>query len=293
MLGAVLALLSSALWGTADYLGGSISRRLPVLTVIATSQAAALIALLVAVPAAGGLLPPGRYVLWGVSYGLIGMVALAAFYRALATGTMGVVAPIAATGVVIPVLVALLADGERPQWQQYVGMGMALIGIVLASAAPGVTPEPGESSARRTGVESIALAVVAAIGFGTVFVLIDRGSETSVGMTLLAARASSILLLVAVVLLSRKPAGPWRPHWPMLAVIGVLDVSANGAFAFARGSTALSVVAVLGSLYPVTTVLLARHVDKERLSRAQAAGVITALVGVVLTATKIANSPPV
>lgn len=289
MLGALLALGSSALWGTADFLGGSLSRRLPILTVMLASQLAALVALAIAVPASGGLLAPGRYLAFGVAYGLIGMVALAAFYRALATGTMGIVAPIAATGVVIPVLVGL-ADGDRPQAHQYVGMVLAVAGILLASAADGAEDIEGQheraAADRRTALQSVLLAVAAALGFGTVLVLIERGSRTSVGMTLLAARISSVLLLLLVALVVRRPLGLRPVDWRPLAAIGLLDIGANGAFAIAGRHGALSEVAVLGSLYPVMTVLLARSVHHERLSRAQAAGVTTALVGVVLIAAK-------
>lgn len=285
MLGALLAVLSSALWGTADFLGGSVSRRLPVLTVMLASQGAALIALAVVVPVTGGLLAPGRYLVWGITYGLIGMVALASFYRALATGTMGVVAPIAATGVVIPVLVGLV-DGDRPQTHQYVGMALAVAGIILASTAPG-SAEAAGAGARRTGLQSIGLAVIAAAGFGTVLVLIERGSRTSAGMTIMAARASSVVALVIVALLVRGPAGPWRPDLKMLVIIGLFDVSANGAYALAGSPGQLSKIAVLASLYPVVTVLLARQIHHEKLGRLQAAGVITALAGVVLIALKV------
>lgn len=292
MLGALLALGSSALWGTADFFGGSLSRRLPVLTVMLVSQTSALLALAIAVPASGGLLAPGRYLFWGIAYGLVGMVALAAFYRALATGTMGIVAPIAATGVVIPVLVGL-AGGERPRGYQYAGMALAFIGIVLASLAqsePPVDADAGTPSAeaaaahRRASLQSVALALIAAAGFGTVLALIERGSRTSVGMTLIAARCSSILLLAVIALALRQPAGPWRLDLRLLVGVGLLDVSANGAFALAGRRGALSLIAVLGSLYPVVTVLLARHLHAERLTRAQAAGVTAALVGVVLIA---------
>lgn len=286
MLGALLAVLSSALWGTADFLGGSVSRRLPVLTVLLAAQGAALIALAVVVPATGGLLAPGRYLVWGISYGLVGMVALASFYRALATGTMGVVAPIAATGVVIPVLVGLV-DGDRPQTHQYVGMALAVVGIVLASTAPGLADAADDAAARRTGLQSIGLAVIAAAGFGTVLVLIERGSRTSAGMTILAARCSSIVLLLVIALLVRRPAGPWRPDLKLLVLIGLLDVSANSAYALAGSPGQLSRIAVLASLYPVVTVLLARFIHHERLGRLQAAGVATALAGVVLIALKV------
>ncbi|MDQ1709238.1 MAG: hypothetical protein QOG49_623, partial [Frankiaceae bacterium] len=237
-------------------------------------------------PLTGGLHAPGAYLGWGIAFGLVGMVALAAFYRALATGTMGVVAPIAGTGVAIPVL-AGLAYGERPAAYQYAGMVLAVIGILLASAAAGPTDDLGAAAAaagRRVRLESVALAVVAAVGFGTVMVLIERGGRTSVGMTLLAARASSVLLLVGFARVRRPAIGAWRPELRLLAAVGLLDVGANAAIAIAQRHAALSLVSVLASLYPVATVVLARHLHHERLSRTQAAGVTAALVGVLLIA---------
>jgi drug/metabolite transporter (DMT)-like permease len=286
VLGLLLALGSSAVWGTADFIGGSVARRLPVVTVLLASQATALVALVVVLPATGGLHAPGAYLGWGIAFGLVGMVALAAFYRSLATGTMGVVAPIAGTGVAIPVL-AGLAYGERPVAHQYAGMLLAVVGILLASAAAGPTDDLGAEAAaagRRVRIQSVALAVVAAVGFGTVMVLIERGGRTSVGMTLLAARASSVLLLVGFVLIRRPAIGTWRPELRLLAAVGLLDVGANAAIAIAQRHAALSLVSVLASLYPVATVLLARSLHHERLSRAQAAGVTAALVGVLLIA---------
>lgn len=282
MLGPLLAIGSSALWGTADFLGGSLSRRLPVFTVMLGSQSAALIALAVVVPSSGGLLAPGRYLVWGVAFGLVGVVALAAFYRALSAGTMGVVAPIAATGVAIPVLVGL-ADGDRPAAHQYAGMALAVVGIVLASMA-GSAPDEAAEPKPWGGLQAVGLAIVAAIGFGTVMVLIERGGRTSVGMTILAARAASTIVLLLVLLRRRTYAGPWRQHLPMMTGVGLLDVGANVTIALAQQHAALSLTSVLGSMYPIVTVALARHVHAERLTRAQAAGVTAALAGVVLIA---------
>ncbi|MEO6713980.1 MAG: DMT family transporter [Mycobacteriales bacterium] len=281
MLGPLLALLSSGLWGTADFLGGSLARRLPVLSVMVLSQSAALIAVAAVVPLSGGLLAPGAYLGWGVGFGLIGMVALASFYRALAVGKMGVVAPIAASGVAIPVLVGL-AGGDDPAAHQIAGMVLAVAGIVLASI-PG-SPDEESHSDPGAGLQAVGLAFVAAMGFGTVIVFIERGGRTSVGMTLLAARCASVMLLLAVVLLRRPDPGPWRPDLRLLVGLGLLDVAANGAIAVAQRYADLSLTSVLGSIYPVVTVLLARRVHHERLSRGQAAGVTAALVGVVLIA---------
>ncbi|MGH8895371.1 MAG: EamA family transporter, partial [Actinomycetes bacterium] len=126
-----LALLSSLLWGSADFLGGTISRRRAVALVVGTSQAAGLVAItLVALPA-GALDDPAGYVPWAVASGVCGLVGLICFYAALAAGTMGVVSPIAALGVVVPVL-AGLARGERPETVQVVGIVIAVVGVVLA-----------------------------------------------------------------------------------------------------------------------------------------------------------------
>lgn len=275
MLSAVLALASSVFWGTADFLGGSTSRRLPVTTVLVASSVPAVALLVVVVPLAGGLEAPGAYLGWGVGYGAVGVVAIAAFYRALADGTMGVVAPIAGTGVVVPVVVGL-ASGEEPSLAQLIGILAALVGIVLASS--------GEFRGATDGGRSVVLAVVAALGFGAVLTFLERGSATSVGMTLLVARGCALLLACVAAAVRRVPVTGWRPHRRALMAMGTFDVLANATYAMATHTGLLSVVAVLASLYPVVTVLLARRVHNERLTRPQAAGVTAALVGVVLMA---------
>jgi drug/metabolite transporter (DMT)-like permease len=275
VLSALLALASSVFWGTADFLGGSTARRLPVTTVLVASSVPAVGLLLVVVPVAGGLEAPGPYLGWGIGYGAVGMVAIAAFYRALADGTMGVVAPIAATGVVVPVVVGL-ASGEEPALVQLVGILAALVGIVLASS--------GELRGGADGGRSVVLALVAALGFGAVLTFLERGSATSVGMTLLVARSCGLVLAVLAAIVRRVPVTGWRPHRRALVAMGSFDVLANATYAIATHTGLLSVVAVLASLYPVVTVLLARHVHHERLTRTQAAGVTAALIGVVLMA---------
>jgi drug/metabolite transporter (DMT)-like permease len=272
---ALLALGSSLSWGAADFLGGSASRRLPVTTVLIVSGVGAFGALLIGVTAAGGLLAPGSYLWWGVGAGLAGSLALGAFYRALADGTMGVVAPIAATGVVVPIIVGL-ATGDDPAVLELVGIVAALVGIVLASS--------GEVRGGTGGARTVVLSLIAAAGFGTFFVLVDRGSAASVGMTLIVTRAAGLALALCAAAVLRAPVRGWRSDVGTLVAVGVLDVAANGAFAVAAVRGKLSVVSVLSSLYPVVTVLLARKVHDERLSLPQAAGVTASLAGVVLMA---------
>lgn len=285
---ALLALTSSLLWGTSDFLGGTLSRRLPAGAVVLGSQAVALVALL---PLA--LLPlalllgaddPGRAVLPGVLAGLVGPAALAAFYRALSLGTMGVVAPIAALGVAVPVVAGLVA-GETPSAAQAAGIAVAVVGVVLACG-------PELTGAGRGGALPLALAAGAALGFGAVFVLLAEGSEgegAGVGqvvLVLLLMRCTSVLL-VGLLALARgqlRRGVVARADAPVLVLVGLGDVGANGTFAVASQSDLVSVTAVLASLYPVVTALLAWRVHGERLARLQLAGVAAALLGVVLLA---------
>lgn len=279
MVPVVLALLSSLLWGTADFLGGTATRRLPAAVVVGVSQGIALLAL-VPVALLLGSRPDQPWL--GVAAGLVGVVALAAFYAALAAGTMGVVAPIAALGAVLPVAVGLVR-GEAPSGLQAAGIAVAIAGVVLASG-PELT---GGASARP-----LLLAAGAAVGFGTVAVLLADGSKGPPGavvVLLLVMRASSVLLLAlvgAVVLARGRRALPGleRGHLGLLAAVGLGDAGANAAFAAATRGGLLSVVAVLGSLYPVVTVLLARQLHGERLRRVQVAGVLGTLAGVALLA---------
>lgn len=281
---ALLALLASLLWGTADFLGGTATRRLPVAGVVGVSQLVALLGLIPVAVLTGALDEPRDYLVPGLLAGTAGVVALAAFYRALAVGTMGVVAPVAALGVVVPIAAGLI-DGESPALVQLAGIAVAVLGVVLASG-------PELSGEGRGGLEPLLLAGLSALGFGAVFVLIAEGTASgtlgSVVMTLLTMRFVSVLVLSTVLLVLLRSRGTGlgigRADLPVLLAIGAFDVGANAAFAVASQSDLISVTAVLASLYPVVTVLLARRVHDERLVGLQVPGVVLALVGVVLLA---------
>jgi drug/metabolite transporter (DMT)-like permease len=193
---------------------------------------------------------------------------------------MSVVAPISATGVAIPVLAGLLS-GERPSALQVGGIALACGGVVLAARAA-----PSEDAAQRhAGRVAIGLALLAAVGFGTFFTGIDRAEETAdVAWVLLSARTAAITLLLVACAVVR----PTLPREPAalapIALVGVFDLLANLLFVIAAGEGLLSVVGVLGSLYPAVTVLLARVVLRERLSPTQRAGVAVTLAGVVALA---------
>jgi len=278
LLGLGLGLTSSLCWGVSDFIGGLSARRLPLLFVMVFSQSVGL-AVVIAVVAIRGTGAPGLVRLVpAVGGGLAGIAALTSFYRALAIGTMSVVAPIAATGVSVPVVVGI-ARGDHPAASQLVGIVIAVIGVVLASREHG----PGVED-RGSGRAGIALALLSAAGFGCYFVGVQSSARADPMWALLASRVAGVALLLVVVAVQGgiAVARPGRV-WP-LAVMGVLDVSATGLYAVATRHGLLSVVSVAASLYPLATVVLARVVLGERVRRVQELGIAAALTGVVLMA---------
>jgi drug/metabolite transporter (DMT)-like permease len=302
-LGVPLGLSSGLCWGAADFFGGIQSRRLPALTVAFWSQAAGALALAAAlvVLAVGGERPVAAGVAWGVVAGVGSGLALVLFYRGLAEGTMSVVAPVSACGAVVPVSAALLG-GDQPSALAGAGVLAAITGVVLVSRprVPRAQARGGNPATNRTGDTMpspgrsgrsgrvLAMALGAALGFGLFYVFVDAGTSGSRGSPLwviAGARASSLLTLSMIALVGRRSALRWpgRRIGPV-ALVGIGDTAANLLFAYAATSGNLAVVGVLGSLYPVATVVLARWLLGERLSGGQNAGVVLALTGVGLLA---------
>ena len=278
-IGVPLGLGSGLCWGAADFFGGVQSRRLPALTVAIWSQLAGGLGLAtaLALQAAG---PSLAEVAWGLAAGLGSGVALLLFYRGLAEGTMSVVAPISACGAVVPVVAAVL-HGEAPSPPAGLGIAAAVAGVALVSRAA----HPGRRGRPQPRVLGMALG--SALGFGLFYVFVDAGTAVPGGSPLwvvAGARAASLLVLSVIALAGRRlPRWPGRRIGPV-ALIGLADTGANLLFAYAATGGNLGVVGVLGSLYPVATVLLARWLLDERLSRVQNAGVVLALSGVGLLA---------
>jgi drug/metabolite transporter (DMT)-like permease len=267
---ALLALFSSVMWGSADYVAGKLSRRRHVLVVLGGTQTVGLMAMLVAATVTGAWDAPRDYLGWAVLASLSGATGLALYYRALAIGTMGVVSPIAALGVLVPLAVGL-ASGEQPTGLQKLGIGLALVGVVAASG-PEVHGEAGWAP--------VLLAGASAVFLGTSLVAIAQGSGSSVVMTMTVMRITTVSLMALALLVARRPVSVSRAEVPAFAAVGLMDVAANLAFGLASTLGLLSLVSVFGSLYPVATILLARFVDHERLRPIQQGGVALALLGV-------------
>ncbi|MGY2067767.1 EamA family transporter [Blastococcus sp. SYSU DS0619] len=272
----VLALASAVVYGASDFLGGLASRRASVFGVVALSQLAGLAALLVLLPWLGGPATSADLA-WGAAAGLAGAAGLLVFFRALAGGVMSVIAPVTAvTAAAVPVLVGMLG-GERIGPWALAGIVLALIAVVLVSA------EAGLAALRAARPASLFPALVAGAAFGLFFVLLDRTSQDAGLTPLVTARLASVALVTAVALSTRQSLRAGRAALPLVVVSGVGDMTANGLFLLAtQEGGRLAITGVLASLYPVSTVLLAQVVLRERLVPAQLAGLLAAAAAVVL-----------
>ena len=263
------------MWGGADFSGGLLTRRLPAFAVTVWSQAAGFVALAVVVLVRGDV--GGRSFVLGLVAGVGGGAGLALFYRALALGTMSVVSPLVACGAVVPFGISL-ATGERPTALALVGAAAAVTGAVLASLEEHRSESPDRARA-------VVLAVGAAFALGLFVYFLGLGSREGDALsTLLGARVGSLSLLAVAALAVRAQLGVPRGSLLAVAAVGLADVTANALFAAASSRGLLALVSVLGSLYPVVTVLLAHVVLGERLTRPQQAGIAAAIVGVAAIA---------
>jgi len=266
-------------WGLADFLGGVRTRRLTLALVLLVSQLIGLAAITVVVGAGALEVPSGRDVAPAVIAGACQLAGIAALYRALAIGTMSVISPVSASGAAVLPLVVGVAAGERPGALQVAGMAAAFAGVALATRTRAGATGPGSPR------EALMLSAVAALGFGGFYVGMDAAADSTDPLgALLVARITAAGVLVAVLALARPRLQGTAYDLPALAMIGLLDVAANACFALGTETGLLSVVAVLASLYPVATVVLARGLLGERLAAVQMAGVAVALAGVALIA---------
>jgi drug/metabolite transporter (DMT)-like permease len=272
----VLALTSAAVYGAADFLGGLASRKTSVFGVVALSQVVGLAALLALLPWLGGPVD-GTDLAWGVAAGVAGASGLVLFFRTLARGVMSVIAPVTAvTSAAVPVLVGLLGGNRIGLWAA-AGIALALAAVVLVSA------EGGLSALRAARPASLAPALAAGTAFGFFFVLLDGTSEDAGVTPLVAARMASVALVVVLALATRQSLRVTRPALPLVALSGVGDMTANALFLLATQQEGqLAITGVLASLYPVSTVMLAQVLLRERLAGAQVAGLGTAVAAIVL-----------
>jgi drug/metabolite transporter (DMT)-like permease len=282
MLALALALGASVAWGGSDFVAGLASRRMPLLAVLVGSQVAGLALLLALLGVAGEAPPPDGAVLAAAIAGIAELVGFAALYQGLARGPMPVVAPVSSAAALVPV-VASLITGERPATAAIVGMGLVLVGAALACAERDADADADRARRRAAAVPGAALAVLAALSFGSFFVAMDTAAhEAGAAWAVALNRSTSVSVLVFAVVLMRPRVGFARSDVATVVTVGLLDAAANAMFAFALTQGLTSMVSVLGSLYPVTTVVLAAMVLDERVAARQAAGVAIVLAGIGL-----------
>jgi uncharacterized membrane protein len=277
MVAVLLSLAASSCWGVADFLGGLQSKRVPVPVVLCVVEGAGLVVVLAIIAITGEPFPGSRAAALSVVAGIGGIIALGCFYRALAIGTMSIVAPISATGVALPVVVGV-ATGDELSTVVAVGLVVTFAGVVLASRE-----QHHDAERAAAGKLSIALALVAALGFGSYFVMSDAAADDSVLWLLVLSRSIPVPAL-ALFAWARGMRAPTGRTGSTLVAAGTLDCSATALYAVANTKGALSIVSVVGSLYPVMTLILARAVLGERIRPLQQAGVAAALTGVAMIA---------
>ena len=271
----LLAFCSAVVYGVGDWFGGRASRRQPSMVVAAVGQAVSLVLVVVAVVVMGPARPDSATWAWGAFGGIVGALGIAGLYHGFAHGDISVVAPVSAVvGVVLPVVVGL-ALGERPSPLAFVGIGLAVVAVALVSGALG-------THKHNTPPRIVALAVGVGACFGLLFVAFDRTDPDSGLWPLVAARLASVPLLVVLIAMTRSRVVRDRESLSIAVAAGVFDMGANVLYLAAVRAGMLSIVSVVASLYPASTVALAFGIDKERLGKWQAVGLGVAALALVL-----------
>jgi len=271
----LLALLSSALWGSADYHAGNLSKRFPALAVLAVSQAIGFITGITLVllshswnASAWG---SGGYLIPGILAGFFGYAGLISLYSGLSTGRMGVVSPISSLGALIPLAYAIVIKGDHLSTTLSIGVAIALLGGFLAS---------GPEFSQGVPLRPLLFALSAAFFFGAGLVCMAIGSKSSALMTMTMMRTTTLIIGIGLFIRFRNIGGLGKSELPILIYIGVADFAANLLLGVATTKGLVSIAMVLGSLYPIATALLAYFFLHERLHKLQYIGVVFAVAGV-------------
>jgi len=267
-----LSLLSAASWGAGDFSGGIAAKKANVFRIIALAHAFGLVSMLLMAWLVRESIPPRADLIWGAIAGLAGAFGIAALYKGLAIGRMGIIAPVAAViTAVLPVLIGIRSQGLPPAIQ-LAGFALALVSIWL------VARPDGEVDTHR----GLGLAILAGISFGLFLVAGKQAGLHAVFWPMVAARAASVVVMSAISLMVVTDPRPLRAALTPIILSGLLDSAGNALFLAATRHGRLDVASVLASLYPASTVILARVVLKERISRTQSAGIVGALIAIAL-----------
>lgn len=272
----LLALLSSAMWGTADFFAGRLSKKFHPFAVLGLSQVFGLVTGIVIVLISGDwhgqALGLDGYLIAGSLAGLFGYLGLACLYEGLSTGRMGVVSPISSMSAVIPLVYALIT-GDKLSTIASIGIVVALVGVFCAS---------GPELSNGLPIKPLLLALGAAAGFGLALTFIAIGSQASALLTMVSMRAATFFVTLTIALKFKTTGGFSKGDMPILIFIGAADFIANLLLGVATTKGLVSVAMVFGSLYPIATALLAFKFLNERLHKVQYVGIVLAVTGVSL-----------
>lgn len=278
----VLALAAAAAWGTSDFGGGFLGRRAPILGVLVMTQGAGLLIALPVMIVRGEPLLEGRDLALGLGGGLLAVIGIGSLYGGLALGRMAVVAPVAAVLTAItPALIGIALEGA-PQPIAIAGMVLAVGAVIVVSR---VADHAGAD--RPSG---LSLAVVAGVALGLLSFVLSRVDDAYLLAPLVALRGVQVAVFSVIVVLGRRAWRLPRSSWPLALGVGAMDLAGNAAF-ISAARIELAPAAVLSSLYPVVTVLLAATILHERMTRSHVAGILLALVGVAMIASGVAAGP--
>ncbi len=275
MLPITLSIIACFGWGIADFIGGFKSRTLPILAILLISTLTGVILLIPITFGMGVPLPREANLLWAIPAGPIGLAAMFLLYKSLSVGTMSVLAPISATGVIMPVIWGLVC-GDAMSGLSLVGIFMAIFGSLLAV----MEKTPGKETKQLT--RGVGLAVGSAFFVGLYFIFMDTASTHHPVWASLIMRSTTLISLIPALLMTRTSIKMGRGSFLTILFMGLADTLAAFSFALAASNGMLSQVAVISAMYPVITVSLSTWFLRERMAGIQAVGVFFAITGVVL-----------
>jgi drug/metabolite transporter (DMT)-like permease len=272
----LFGLLSAIVWGGGDFVGGLASRKVGAYRAVLFAEAIGLIFPLVAMGIFREGLPSTRGLIFAACAGGIGSLGLLSLYRAMAEGKMSIAAPVSALlAAALPVVVGALTEG-LPKSTQLAGFALALGSIWLVSQSE------GDVKLHIERLSDLRLPLLAGLGFGMYFVLIHGAAQEATLWPMLASRFGGMTLLAVVVFSRRESLAIPRAGWPLVTISGALDVGGNAFYILAAQTGRLDIAAVLSSLYPGTTALLAWLILKEHISGNQRLGILIALLAIGL-----------
>ncbi len=275
-----LSLTACLGWGIADFIGGIKSRQMPVVSVLMISNIFAVSILGMIIFLRGDMLLFTPIILWAVLGGLVSLTAMFLFFRALSVGSMAVVTPISACGVILPVIWGYIS-GDSLTTMQSLGIISAILGSILLSRDTGKS-----NSNKKDGTKGVVLAIFAAIFVGLYFITMDQAAKMDPCWASFISRISYWIILGPVFFIKRPPVKitQLKTHFPAIIAMGTIDALAGFAFVTATSIGLLSIVAVIGSLYPAITIILSILILRERPRGVQSYGAGLALMGIVLVA---------